>query len=42
MIYCNPLIFGIFVGFMVLGYIYFLMTAQNRSNAMAGPGMDLN
>jgi len=36
------LIFGIFVGFMALGYVYFLMTAQNRSRAIAGMAMDLN
>jgi ethanolamine permease len=35
MIYYNALIFGIFVGFMALGYVYFLMTSHHRSNAIA-------
>jgi ethanolamine permease len=42
MIYYNPLIFGIFVGFMALGYVYFLMTANNRSRAIAQMAQDLN
>lgn len=42
MIYYNPLIFGIFVGFMALGYVYFLMTANNRSRAIAQLAQDLN
>jgi ethanolamine permease len=32
MIYFNPLIFGIFVLFIVLGYVYFCMTVHNRAN----------
>lgn len=31
MIYYNPLIFGIFVSFMGIGYVYFCMTGQNRA-----------
>jgi ethanolamine permease len=31
MIYYNPLIFGIFMSFMVLGYIYFCMTVHKRA-----------
>jgi ethanolamine permease len=34
MIYYNPLIFGLFVGFLVLGYGYFRMTGQQRAAAM--------
>jgi len=34
MIYYNPLIFGLFVGFLVLGYVYFKMTGQQRADAM--------
>jgi ethanolamine permease len=34
MIYYNPLIFGLFVGFLVLGYGYFKMTGQQRAAAM--------
>jgi ethanolamine permease len=37
MIYYNPLIFGIFVGFLALGYVYFLMTGHHRSEAMSMP-----
>ena len=33
MIYYNPLIFGLFVAFLGMGYVYFLLTAQNRNNA---------
>ncbi|MDZ7891056.1 MAG: ethanolamine permease [Rhodoferax sp.] len=33
MIYYNPLIFGLFVGFLVLGYVYFKMTGQQRADA---------
>ncbi|MFZ3141192.1 ethanolamine permease [Polaromonas sp.] len=35
MIYYNPLVFGLFVLFLALGYAYFRMTAQNRSQAIA-------
>ncbi|CAN5172458.1 ethanolamine permease [soil metagenome] len=35
MIYYNPLVFGLFLLFLALGYAYFLMTAQNRSHAIA-------
>ena len=34
MIYYNPLIFGLFVGFLVLGYGYFKMTGQQRAAAL--------
>jgi len=34
MIYYNALIFGIFLGFLALGYGYFLMTSHHRSNAI--------
>lgn len=34
MIYYNPLIFAIFVGFLALGYIYFLLTSHHRDNAI--------
>jgi len=34
MIYYNPLIFGLFVGFLVLGYGYFKMTGQQRADAL--------
>jgi ethanolamine permease len=30
MIYYNPLIFGLFVGFLILGYVYFRLTSQQR------------
>ena len=33
MIYFNPLVFGLFVGFMALGYGYFLLTGQYRAHA---------
>ncbi|MFM9902512.1 MAG: ethanolamine permease [Polaromonas sp.] len=33
MIYFNPLVFGLFVGFMALGYGYFLLTGQHRAQA---------
>ena len=33
MVYFNPLIFGLFVGFMVLGHGYFLLTGQHRATA---------
>ncbi len=35
MIYYNTLIFGIFLGFLALGYGYFLLTSHHRSNAIA-------
>lgn len=35
MIYFNPLIFGIFVGFLALGYLYFLSTGHHRAQAIA-------
>jgi ethanolamine permease len=35
MIYYNALIFGIFLGFLALGYGYFLLTSHHRSNAIA-------
>jgi ethanolamine permease len=34
MIYYNRLVFGIFAGFMALGYGYFLMTKDNRQRAI--------
>lgn len=34
MIYYNPLIFGIFVSFLALGYVYFLMTDHHRTQAL--------
>ena len=34
MIYYNPLIFGLFVGFLALGYVYFLMTGHHRVQAL--------
>jgi ethanolamine permease len=34
MVYYNPLIFGIFVGFLALGYGYFLLTGHHRASAM--------
>ena len=40
MIYYNPLIFGIFVGFLALGYVYFLMTGHHRADAMTMPSLD--
>ena len=35
MIYYNPLIFGLFVGFLALGYVYFKMTGQQREDAIS-------
>ena len=35
MIYYNPLIFGIFVGFLALGYAFFLMTGNSRDQLAA-------
>jgi ethanolamine permease len=35
MIYYNALIFGIFLGFLALGYGYFLLTSHHRTNAIA-------
>jgi ethanolamine permease len=35
MIYYNPLVFALFVGFLALGYIYFLLTGQHRADALA-------
>jgi len=37
MIYFNPFIFGIFVLFMALGYIYFFMTVHNRASRTLSP-----
>jgi ethanolamine permease len=34
MIFYNPLIFGLFLGFLVLGYAYFKMTGRQRADAM--------
>jgi ethanolamine permease len=34
MVFYNPLIFGLFLGFLALGYAYFKMTGQQRANAM--------
>jgi ethanolamine permease len=34
MIYYNLLIFGLFVGFLAVGYVYFKMTGQQRADAM--------
>ncbi|MDH4451253.1 MAG: ethanolamine permease [Rhodoferax sp.] len=34
MIYYNPLIFGLFVGFLAVGYGYFKLTGQRRADAM--------
>jgi ethanolamine permease len=39
MIYYNPLIFGLFVLFLALGYGYFLLTSHHRSQAMTGMAM---
>jgi ethanolamine permease len=36
MVYFNPLIFGLFVVFMALGYGYFLLTGQQRQTAALG------
>ncbi|ABD68336.1 amino acid permease-associated protein [Rhodoferax ferrireducens T118] len=35
MIYYNALIFGIFLGFLAMGYGYFLMTSHHRTHALA-------
>lgn len=35
MIYYNALIFGIFLGFLAIGYGYFLMTSHHRTHALA-------
>jgi ethanolamine permease len=35
MIYYNTLIFGIFVGFLALGYGYFLVTGHQRQEGAA-------
>jgi ethanolamine permease len=34
MIYYNLLIFGLFVGFLAVGYVYFKMTGKQRADAM--------
>jgi ethanolamine permease len=34
MVFYNPLIFGLFLGFLALGYAYFKMTGQQRADAM--------
>jgi ethanolamine permease len=34
MIYYNPLIFGLFIGFLAVGYVYFKMTGQQRADAV--------
>jgi ethanolamine permease len=41
MIYYNPLIFGIFVAFLALGYGYFLLTGSHRTRAMTAIVPDL-
>ena len=35
MIYFNPLVAGLFVGLMVIGYVYFLTTAGRRGEVLA-------
>jgi ethanolamine permease len=35
MIYFNPIVAGLFVGLMVIGYVYFLTTATRRGEALA-------
>lgn len=35
MIYYNALLLGIFLGFLTLGYGYFLLTSHHCSNAIA-------
>lgn len=35
MIYYNALIFGIFLGFLAIGYGYFLLTSHHRTHALA-------
>jgi ethanolamine permease len=37
MVYYNPLIFGLFVGFLVLGFIYFKMTGMQRDEVLPSP-----
>lgn len=37
MIYYNPLIFGLFLAFLALGYVYFLATRHHRADAIAAP-----
>ena len=34
MIYFNPIVAGLFVGLMIVGYLYFLTTAGRRGEAM--------
>jgi ethanolamine permease len=34
MIYYNPLIFGVFLGFLAVGYVYFLATGHHRATAI--------
>ncbi|WP_210543004.1 ethanolamine permease [Rhodoferax sp. PAMC 29310] len=34
MIYYNPLIFGVFIGFLAVGYVYFLTTGHHRAAAI--------
>lgn len=41
MIYYNPLVFALFVAFMVLGYGYFLLTGHHRSRAITAIVPDL-
>ena len=38
MVYFNPLMAGLFVGLMALGYVYFLTTAGRRGEALAAAG----
>ena len=35
MVYFNPLVAGVFVGLMALGYAYFLTTGRRRGAALA-------
>ena len=35
MIYFNPIVAGLFIGLMVIGYVYFLTTATRRGEALA-------
>jgi ethanolamine permease len=35
MVYFNPLVAGLFIGLMVIGYVYFLTTATRRGEALA-------
>jgi ethanolamine permease len=39
MIYCNPLISGIFLAFLAIGYGYFLLTGHHRTRAIAMKNM---